>query len=212
MAVKIRLARRGRKKLARYDIVVADARAPRDGRFIEKIGIYNPATNPATVDINVDKAFDWVMRGAQPTDSVRSLLSYRGVMYRKHLQMGVNKDSITQEEADKKLHEWLEVKNAKIDKKAENVIKAKTDKKKIALEAESKVRQARTEALLAKKKEHEAALVAEIADKGDESLKTDEQATQEDQVTEKTVADVDSSTAEEVSTASEDKEENKSEN
>ena len=102
MAVKIRLARRGRKARAMYDVVVADARAPRDGRFIEKIGIYNPNTNPALIDIDEDKAFKWVMDGAQPTDTVRAMLSYRGVMMRKHLQVGVTKGAITQEQADEK--------------------------------------------------------------------------------------------------------------
>ena len=91
MAVKIRLARRGRKKLAKFDVVVADARAPRDGRFIEKIGTYDPLTNPATIDLNEDKAFQWIMNGAQPTDTVKAMLSYRGIMFRKHLAIGVAK-------------------------------------------------------------------------------------------------------------------------
>lgn len=185
MAVKIRLARRGRKKHARYDVVVADARSPRDGRFIEKLGIYNPNTNPATVDINADKAFDWVMKGAQPTDTVRAMLAYRGVMYRKHLQIGVNKGAITQEEADKKLQEWLDAKNASIDQKSEAVARAKADKKKATLEAETKVKEARTEALLAKKKEEEAALAAEVAEAGaetDEALEADVEAMEDAQV------------------------------
>ena len=101
MAVKIRLARRGRKKLALYDVVVADARSPRDGRYIEKLGIFNSNTDPVTVDINDDKALDWIMKGAQPTDSARTILSKRGIMLRKHLQIGVQKGAITQEEADK---------------------------------------------------------------------------------------------------------------
>ena len=108
MAVKIRLARRGRKALALYDVVVADARAPRDGRFIEKLGTYNPNTDPATITINEDRAFKWVMDGAQPTDTVRAMLSYRGIMLKKHLQIGVNKGAITQEDADKKFDAWFE--------------------------------------------------------------------------------------------------------
>ena len=91
MAVKIRLARRGRKKLAMFDVVVADARAPRDGRFVEKIGTYNPNTNPATVVLNEKQAIQWVLNGAQPTDTVRAILSHKGIMYAKHLQVGVNK-------------------------------------------------------------------------------------------------------------------------
>src|SRR5205085_5279140 len=101
MAVKIRLARRGRKKLARFDVVITDSRSPRDGRFIEKIGTYNPMTNPATIELNDEKAFEWLMKGAQPSDVVKAMLSYRGVMMRKHLQIGVVKDAINQETADK---------------------------------------------------------------------------------------------------------------
>src|SRR3954470_15064970 len=97
MAVKIRLARRGRKKLARFDVVVTDSRSPRDGRFIEKIGTYNPITNPATIELNDEKAFEWLMKGAQPSDVVKAMLSYRGVMMRKHLQIGVVKGAINQE-------------------------------------------------------------------------------------------------------------------
>ena len=106
MAVKIRLARRGRKKLALYDVVVTDARSPRDGKFIEKIGTYDPLTVPATIDINEDSAFNWLMKGAQPSDTVKAMLSYRGVMMRKHLQIGVVKGAITQEVADAKLADW----------------------------------------------------------------------------------------------------------
>ncbi|HEY4653086.1 MAG TPA: 30S ribosomal protein S16, partial [Cyclobacteriaceae bacterium] len=114
MAVKIRLARRGRKKLALYDVVVADARAPRDGRFIEKLGTYNPLTNPVTVEINDERAFHWVMNGAQPTDTVKAMLSFRGVLLKKHLQIGVLKGALTQEQADSKLADWLNEKEAKI--------------------------------------------------------------------------------------------------
>ncbi len=104
--VKIRLARRGRKKLAMYDVVVADARAPRDGRFIEKIGTYNPLTVPATINLNDDRAFHWVMNGAQPTDTVKAMLSLRGILLKKHLQVGVIKGAISQEQADTKLAAW----------------------------------------------------------------------------------------------------------
>ncbi len=157
MAVKIRLARRGRKKKAMYDVVVADARAPRDGRFIEKIGVYDPNTDPAFIKIDNDKAFDWLMKGALPTDTVKAMLSYRGLMYKKHLQIGVVKGAITQEEADKKLEAWLQEKNAKIEGKADQLAKAKADAKKQKLEAEAKVSAARAEALAAKKAEAEAA-------------------------------------------------------
>lgn len=157
MAVKIRLARRGRKKKAMYDVVIADARAPRDGRFIEKIGVYDPNTDPAFIKIDNDKAFDWLMKGALPTDTVKAMLSYRGLMYKKHLQIGVVKGAISQEEADKKLEAWLEEKNTKIEGKADQLAKAKADAKKEKLEAEAKVSAARAEVLAAKKAEAEAA-------------------------------------------------------
>ena len=169
MPVKIRLARRGRKKQAMYDVVVADSRAPRDGRFIEKIGTYNPNTDPASIKLDNDKAFDWVMKGAQPTDTVRAMLSYRGIMMKKHLQIGVNKGAITQEEADKKLEAWMKDKEAKIQGKVDKLAKAKADKKKAALEAEKKVSDARAEALKKRAQEAEAALVEEIKEGGAES-------------------------------------------
>ncbi|ROT47644.1 30S ribosomal protein S16 [Candidatus Cardinium hertigii] len=106
MAVKIRLARCGRRHLAEYDIVVADARSPRDGRFIEKIGNYNPNTAPSTIRLNEASALKWLFQGAQPTDTVKGLLSKQGIMLRKHLQIGVNKGAITQEQADEKFRLW----------------------------------------------------------------------------------------------------------
>jgi small subunit ribosomal protein S16 len=150
MSVKIRLARRGRKKLALYDVVVADARAPRDGRFIEKIGTYNPNTNPATIDLNDDKAFKWLLNGAQPTDTVRAMLSYRGVLMRKHLQGGVTKGALTQEQADAKFEEWKNQKGAKISGKVDQLAKQKADAAKARFDAESKKREARAEAIRAK--------------------------------------------------------------
>ncbi|MFY0599610.1 MAG: 30S ribosomal protein S16 [Cyclobacteriaceae bacterium] len=164
MPVKIRLARRGRKKRAIYDIVVADSRSPRDGRFIEKIGLYNPNTDPASITLKEDKALDWVLKGAQPTDTARALLSYKGVMMKKHLQVGVLKGAITQEDADKKYEEWIGGKESQIQGKVDELSKAKAEKTKAALDAEAKVNQARLDALLAKKKEEEAALAAEVAE------------------------------------------------
>ncbi|MEQ8926917.1 MAG: 30S ribosomal protein S16 [Fulvivirga sp.] len=155
MAVKIRLARRGRKKQAMYDVVVADARSPRDGKFIEKIGRYNPNTDPAFIELDEEKAFDWVMKGAQPTDTVRAMLSYRGLMLKKHLQIGVNKGAITQEEADKKFEAWLAEKDSKIQAKRDQIAKDTDSKAKARLEAEAKVKEARAEAL--KKRAEEAA-------------------------------------------------------
>lgn len=157
MAVKIRLARRGRKKLAKFDVVVADARAPRDGRFIEKIGTYDPLTNPATIELNEDKAFQWVMNGAQPTDTVKAMLSYRGILYRKHLAIGVAKGAIKQEDADKKLADWKQAKESKIQSKKDNLSQSKEAQAKARKEAESKVREARAEAIRQKQKAAEAA-------------------------------------------------------
>ncbi len=150
MAVKIRLTRRGRKKLAMYDVVVADARAPRDGRFIEKLGTYNPNTDPATINIKDDRAFHWVMTGAQPTDTVKAMLSYRGVMLKKHLQIGVNKGAITQEAADKKYEAWKAEKEGKITSKVDGLTRKKDADKKARLEAETKVKEARAEAIAKK--------------------------------------------------------------
>ncbi len=147
MAVKIRLARRGRKKLSLYDVIVADSRSPRDGKFIEKIGTYNPLTVPASINLDDNKAFDWLMKGAQPSDTVRAMLSYRGVMLRRHLQIGVIKGAITQEQADAKLAEWVKGKENKIQSKIDSVAKAKQSAAKARKEAEAKVKEARAEAI-----------------------------------------------------------------
>lgn len=157
MAVKIRLARRGRKKLARFDVVIADARAPRDGRFIEKIGTYNPLTVPASIELDEEKAFQWLMNGAQPSETVKAMLSYRGVMLRKHLQIGVIKGAFSQEEADRRLAEWKQAKEAKIQAKRERVVDTKKAQAQARKEAEAKIREARAEAI--RKKAEAAAAV-----------------------------------------------------
>lgn len=123
MAVKIRLTRRGRKKLALYDIVVADARSPRDGRFIEKLGNYNPNTHPATIQLEEENALQWLRKGAQPTHTVRTILSSHGILLRKHLQLGVDKGAITQADADKKLEAWKQDKAQQLEKKEKQTIK-----------------------------------------------------------------------------------------
>ncbi len=110
MPVKIRLQRKGRRKRPFYHIVIADARAPRDGKFIEKIGTYNPMTVPATIELDRMSAYDWLMKGAQPTDTVRAILRFKGVLYRKHLMRGVAKGALSQEEADQKFQEWIDTK------------------------------------------------------------------------------------------------------
>ena len=164
--VKIRLARRGRKKLALYDVVVADSRSPRDGKFIEKIGTYNPLTNPATIDIQDDKAFEWLMKGAQPSDTVGRMLSYRGILFRKHLQIGVIKGAITQEQADAKLDAWKKEKENKIQSKIDKLSKDQQSAIRARKEAEVKVREARSEAL--RKKQEAAAAAAEAAPAAEE--------------------------------------------
>ena len=190
MAVKIRLARRGRAKLAMYDVVVADARAPRDGRFIEKIGTYNPLTNPASIVLKDDRAFHWLMNGAQPTDTVKAMLSYRGIMLKKHLQIGVVKGAITQEQADAKWEEWMKEKEAKIQGKKDNLAQTKLDKAKARKEAEAKVKEARAEAIKKKKvvaEEAEAAPADESAAEGASEPKAEPKA--EAEATETTQAE-----------------------
>ncbi|MBK7694128.1 MAG: 30S ribosomal protein S16 [Saprospiraceae bacterium] len=120
MAVKIRLQRKGRKKAPFYHIVVANSRSPRDGKFIERIGFYNPISVPASIDIDRDKAFDWLMKGAEPTDTVNAILRYKGVMYRKHLSKGVAKGAFDQEKADQLYKDWIEKKEGLINIKVES--------------------------------------------------------------------------------------------
>src|SRR5471030_1421018 len=150
MATKIRLQRHGKKGKPFYYIIVADSRAPRDGRFIERIGSYNPNTNPATIDINFDKTLDWVNDGAQPTDTVRAILSYKGVMYKKHLQGGVKKGALTEEQAEAKFTAWLDQKDGKITGKKSNLSSAKEEAKKAALIAEAKKKEDKAAAIAAK--------------------------------------------------------------
>ena len=146
MSVKIRLQRHGKKGKPFYHIVVADARASRDGKFIEKLGTYNPITNPAVIEINVDAAVKWLDNGAQPTDTARAILSYKGVLYKKHLQGGVAKGAFDQATADSKFATWLEGKAQQVLGKKDGLAKSKEDAKKAALEAEAKVNQGRLDA------------------------------------------------------------------
>ncbi|GAB3918367.1 30S ribosomal protein S16 [Mucilaginibacter boryungensis] len=150
MATKIRLQRHGKKGKPFYYIVVADSRAPRDGRFIERLGSYNPNTNPATIDINFDKTLDWVNNGAQPTDTCRAILSYKGVLYKKHLQGGLKKGALTEEQVEAKFNAWLEQKDNKITGKKDSLSSAKEEAKKAALVAEAKKKEERAAAIVAK--------------------------------------------------------------
>ena len=157
MAVKIRLQRHGKKNFAFFHIVVADSRAPRDGRFIEQLGSYNPNTNPATIILNDEKALAWLNVGAQPTLTVRRILSYEGVLLRMHLAVGVAKGALTQEQADAKFEAWKAQKDAKVDAKVAGLKNEAIAKAKEAKAAESKVKEARAEAIAKKKAEAEEA-------------------------------------------------------
>ena len=171
MPVKIRLQRHGKKGKPFYWLVAADSRAKRDGRYLEKLGTYNPNSNPARVEINTDNAVSWLEKGAQPTDTARTLLSYKGVMLKYHLNGGVRKGALTQEEADKKLTTWLEEKNAKIQIKKEGLTQAEVD---------LRVRRLAEEKAVSDKRLSDAAAQEAEANAADEALK-DEPA---DEVTE----------------------------
>jgi small subunit ribosomal protein S16 len=159
MAVKIRLARKGRKKLAYYHVVVADSRSPRDGRYIEKIGMYNPITDPATIELDFNKALDWLQKGAQPTDTCRAILSYKGVLLKKHLLEGVKKGAFDEAEAEKRFSEWIKMNEEKIDSKKLKLEKVQDDDKKSRIENEIKINEARA----AKIAKRSAALAAKAA-------------------------------------------------
>ena len=150
MPTKIRLQRHGKKRYAFFHVVVADSRAPRDGKFIEKLGTYNPNTNPATIDISFDRALHWVKTGAQPTDTCKALLSYRGVIYKNHLDKGVLKGAFTQEQADKKFEAWLKEKDGKIEGKKDGLAKAADADAKARFEAEKEANAKKAAEVLAK--------------------------------------------------------------
>ncbi len=143
MPVKIRLQRHGKKGKPFYWIVAADSRSKRDGRFLEKLGTYNPNTNPATIDLDVNGSVKWLQNGAQPTDTARAILSYKGALLKKHLLEGAKKGAFTEEEAEKKFQAWLEEKASKVANKEEGLAKAKAEAKAKALEAEKAVNEAR---------------------------------------------------------------------
>jgi len=176
MPVKMRLARHGRKRKAFYYIVVADGRSPRDGKFIERIGDYNPNTNPATINLNFDKALDWLQKGAQPTDTMRAILSYEGVMYKKHLLGGVKKGAFDEAEAEKRFAAWKQDKLAKIRANEEKIAGAADANAAARLEAEKKVNEARAEELA--KKNAELAAEVEAAEKAANEEAAAEEATE----------------------------------
>ena len=143
MATKIRLQRHGRKGKAFFHIVIADSRSPRDGRFIEKIGTYNPVTNPAIIDLDLDRAVHWLQVGAQPTNTARNILSYKGALMKNHLLGGVAKGAFSEEEAEKRFEAWLEERANAVQSKKDNLAKSKEEAKAAALEAERKKSEAR---------------------------------------------------------------------
>ena len=186
MATKLRLQRHGRKGKPFFHLVAADERAKRDGRFIEKLGVYDPNTNPATIEINFDKTLDWVMKGAVPTDTVRALLSYKGIMYKKHLLGGVSKGAFTEAEADKRFDAWLGEKSDKIQGKADQLVKdANADAaKRLAAE---KVKNEKTAAAVAAK--NTPVEEAPVAEETTEEVSTEEAPVAET-VTEEVAAEV----------------------
>ena len=139
MSVKIRLQRHGKKQKPFYWVVAADARSKRDGKYLEKIGTYNPNTNPATIELNLDSAVKWLHNGAQPTDTAKAILSYKGALLKHHLDGGIRKGALTQEQADAKLAAWLEAKAGKVDAKKDGLSKAQADAKAKAIKAEKEV-------------------------------------------------------------------------
>ena len=164
MAVKIRLARHGKKGYAFYHIVAADSRAPRDGKFIEKLGTYNPNTNPATIDLKFDRALDWLLKGAQPTDTCRAILSYKGVLYKKHLLGGVAKGAFSEAEAEARFNKWADEKQGKIEAKSNKLASDANAAKKAQLAAETKIKEDRAAAIAEKKAAAAAEAAAEAAE------------------------------------------------
>ncbi|PLW99272.1 MAG: 30S ribosomal protein S16 [Marinilabiliales bacterium] len=160
MPAKIRLQRQGKKGQPFYHIVVADGRAPRDGKFIEKIGTYNPLTKPADIVLNFDSALQWLQNGAQPTDTVRSILSYKGVMYKHHLLKGVKKGAFSELEAEAKFNKWMSEKTARIEQAAKDENLKQKEEVKKALEAEKEINEKRAAEISKRKQEEMAALEA----------------------------------------------------
>jgi small subunit ribosomal protein S16 len=157
MSVKIRLQRHGKKGKPFYWIVAADARSKRDGKFLDKIGTYNPNTNPATIDLNVDGAVQWLLNGAQPTDTARAILSYKGALLKHHLAGGVRKGALTQEQADEKFTKWVDEKSGKVDAKKDGLSKVQADAKAKAFKAEQEANEKRIAAQVEAAKVEEAA-------------------------------------------------------
>jgi small subunit ribosomal protein S16 len=170
MATRMRLQRYGKKGQPYYHIVITDGRAPRDGRFIERIGSYNPLTIPATIDLDMDKALAWLQKGASPSDTAKAILSYKGVLYKNHLLKGVAKGALTQEAAEVKFQQWLTEKQAKISSKINQKAQESKSEMKKRLEAEAKVKEEREE-VIAKKR-------AKLLEKEEKAEEATEEATE----------------------------------
>jgi len=180
MPVRIRLQRHGKKGKPFYWVVAADSRSPRDGRYLEKLGVYNPNTNPATVNIDVDGCVKWLGNGAQPSDTARTLLSYRGAMLKHHLNGGVRKGAFSQEEADKKFAAWLEEKEAKIQAKVDGLSATEAETKAAALAAEKAVNEKRmADAAAAEVEEGAEEATEEVAVEADPAAAEVEEAAEE---------------------------------
>jgi small subunit ribosomal protein S16 len=164
MAVKIRLQRHGKKDQAFFHLVVADGRAPRDGKFIEKLGTYNPNSNPATIDIDFNSTLSWLMKGAQPTDTCRAILSYKGVMMKKHLLEGVKKGALTEAQVEEKFNKWLDEKSGKILGKHDRLKSESTKKSHDRHKAESASKEAKAAKLAEKQAAREAVIAAAAAE------------------------------------------------
>jgi len=173
MPAKIRLQRHGRKRYAYYHIVIADSRAPRDGRNTERIGSYNPNTNPATIDLDFDKALTWLANGAQPTDTVRAILSYKGVLYKKHLLGGVAKGAFTAEEAEAKFEAWTAEKAKQVQAKKDGLVQSADSLRKAQLDKEAKKNAERAQAI-AKRNAEAAAVKAAPAEAAAEEAAPEE--------------------------------------
>ncbi|MBI9034649.1 MAG: 30S ribosomal protein S16 [Bacteroidales bacterium] len=178
MPTKIRLQRHGRKKRAFYHIVVADSRAPRDGKFIEKIGTYNPITTPAEINLDFERALHWIQVGAQPTDTARAILSYNGILMKNHLLKGVTKGALTEEQAEVKFQAWLIEKDAKINKHKQSVADKATNDDAARLAAETKVNEARQAEIDKKKADARKAKEDAVAEAAAEAV-AKEEATEE---------------------------------
>ena len=190
MPLKLRLQRHGKKRSPFYHIVAADSRSPRDGKFVEKVGTYNPNVNPAIIDLNFERALHWLTAGAQPTDTCRAILSYKGVMFKNHLNKGVNKGAMTQEQADAKFDKWMDAKKAQVDAKISGLDKANREANAASLKAETEIKEKRAAEYAAKNAElaaeatrvREEALAAAAAETPTDQ--TEESASEEETTTE----------------------------